>query len=168
MQMLVAGGLDALNDGVRAPDQHNPRGYFELEAVKATRRDSSWVREAPGRAVKVIHALVSALPETYAYRLILIERDLKEVIASQESMLGGAAPDALPAARLAEIFQAQLSELRSWSAARDVPLLAIAHADVLRAPEATASAVRNFLDLDLDVAAMVTVVAPELHRQRAP
>src|SRR5262249_20127115 len=32
MQMLVAGGLPALTDGVREADSDNPRGYFEHEA----------------------------------------------------------------------------------------------------------------------------------------
>ena len=42
MQMLAAEGLQVLTDGQRTADQHNPRGYFELEAVKHTRTDHSW------------------------------------------------------------------------------------------------------------------------------
>ncbi len=34
MQMLQAGGIELLTDGRRAPDENNPRGYFEHEAVK--------------------------------------------------------------------------------------------------------------------------------------
>ena len=34
MQMLHAGGLEILTDAVRTPDGSNPKGYFELEAVK--------------------------------------------------------------------------------------------------------------------------------------
>ena len=34
MQMLAAGGLPPLTDGVRTADESNPEGYFELEAVK--------------------------------------------------------------------------------------------------------------------------------------
>jgi hypothetical protein len=166
MQMLVAGGLSALSDGVREPDRHNPRGYCELEAVKATRRDASWVRHAPGHAVKVIHALVPALPDAYSYRLLLVERDLREVIRSQESMLEGEVPGGLPAARLAEVFEAQLGELRAWSRQRGVPLHALRHADVLSEPAAAARSIADFLSLELDVAAMAEAVVPELYRQR--
>ena len=43
MAMLGAGGLDLLQDGVRAPDEDNPRGYFEYEPVKRLARDRTWV-----------------------------------------------------------------------------------------------------------------------------
>jgi hypothetical protein len=167
MQMLVAGGLDALTDGVREPDPHNPRGYYELEAVKSTRRDASWVRDAPGHVVKVIHALVPALPDAYAYRVLLVERDLREVIRSQEAMLEGEVRDALPAARLAQIFEAQLGELRAWSQQHRVPLHELRHADLLRAPEAAARSIADFLNRELDVAAMAQAVVPDLYRQRS-
>ena len=36
MQILAAGGLPVLSDGVRAADEDNPYGYYELEAVKKT------------------------------------------------------------------------------------------------------------------------------------
>src|SRR5579862_9614784 len=54
MQMLQAGGLPLLTDGVRAPDESNPRGYFEHEAVKHSHNDVSWLDHANGKAVKVI------------------------------------------------------------------------------------------------------------------
>jgi hypothetical protein len=41
MQMLAAGGMALLTDNVRAADEDNPRGYFEYEAVKRTKRDAS-------------------------------------------------------------------------------------------------------------------------------
>ena len=48
MQMLHTGGLTALTDGLRAADDDNPRGYYELEAVKATERDPAWIeRQQP-------------------------------------------------------------------------------------------------------------------------
>src|ERR1700732_1557774 len=34
MQMLEAGGIPVLTDGVRHPDVSNPRGYYELERVR--------------------------------------------------------------------------------------------------------------------------------------
>src|SRR5262245_31552152 len=57
MQMLVAGGLPALSDGVRAPDADNPRGYFEYEPAKRLLRDAGWLPRAQGRALKVAHTL---------------------------------------------------------------------------------------------------------------
>ena len=34
MQMLAAGGMGVLSDGLRAADEDNPRGYLEFEPVK--------------------------------------------------------------------------------------------------------------------------------------
>ena len=45
MQMLAAGGLDILSDGLREADEDNPRGYFEFERVKKLRSDSKWLSE---------------------------------------------------------------------------------------------------------------------------
>ena len=53
MQMLAAGGMPMLTDHQRAADEDNPRGYFELEAVRKGPPDLSWVAQARGKAVKV-------------------------------------------------------------------------------------------------------------------
>ena len=89
MKMLEAGGMDALTDGARKADEQNPNGYFELEAVKGLDKhgDASWLRDARGKAVKVVSHLLTWLPETYDYRVIFMERSLDEVIASQNKML---------------------------------------------------------------------------------
>ncbi len=51
MQMLAAGGIDPLADDARGPDPHNPRGYYELEAVKRIPRDTAWVPDAVTRVL---------------------------------------------------------------------------------------------------------------------
>ena len=88
MQMLAAGGLPLLTDGVRPPDCDNPRGYFEFEPVKRTREDPSWVPTAVGKAVKMVTMLLRDLPGEFDYRVILMYRDPEEVLASQKAMLG--------------------------------------------------------------------------------
>ncbi len=55
MQTLVAGGIPPLTDDQRAADASNPRGYLELEAVKRLKADRSWLPQARGKAVKIIH-----------------------------------------------------------------------------------------------------------------
>ena len=87
MQMLEAGGVPALTDHVRARDDDNPRGYFELEAVKRTKRDSSWLEAASGRAVKMVHLLLYDLPADRDYQVIFMRRKLEEVVRSQGRML---------------------------------------------------------------------------------
>ena len=59
MQMLQAGGLSLLTDQKRAPDENNPRGYFEFEPVKKLRvGDVDWLDAARGQGIKIISALL--------------------------------------------------------------------------------------------------------------
>ena len=54
MQMLEAAGFEIATDGRRVADQDNPKGYYELDAVRRLREDASCLDEAVGRAVKII------------------------------------------------------------------------------------------------------------------
>jgi len=168
MQMLAAGGFPVLTDEMRRPDANNPRGYFEFEPVKALPEGADWLPRATGRAVKVIHTLVPSLPEICDYRVVLIRRDLAEVVASQEAMLAGRAPPGPAPGRLAEIYARQLVELEQWIAAR--PAFAALWLDydrVLAEPRAAATALDAFLGAGLDTGAMAGAVDPGLRHQPA-
>ena len=88
MQMLAAGGMTVLSDGRREADDSNPRGYFEYQRVKNLKADNAWLGEAQGKAVKIIVQLMPYVPPGYRYRVVVVERDLDEVVASQRAMLG--------------------------------------------------------------------------------
>lgn len=170
MQMLGAGGLPLLVDETRPADAANPRGYCEYAPVKRLASDTAWFDRARGSAVKVVAPLLRHLPASHEVRVLLVERALDEVIASQEAMLahrgaagaGGLAPD-----RLAEIYAAQLDEARRGLAAACRPTLDLSHAALLRDAAPVAAAIDAFLDGGLDREAMARAVDPLLHRQRS-
>ncbi len=169
MQMLAAGGMPVITDGQRAADSHNPRGYFELEAVKHTRTDHSWLAQAEGKAVKVVHLLLPHLPVDREYRVIFMQRDLLEIIASQRAMLQqqGRPTANLPDARLAELFGHQLSEVRQWlSRNPNFRVLYLQHRDVIETPLTAAQQIATFLGGGLDPQRMAVAVDPSLYRQR--
>jgi len=169
MQMLAAGGMPVITDGQRAADEHNPRGYFELEAVKHTRTDHSWLALASGKAVKVIHLLLPHLPLDREYRVIFMQRDLVEVIASQRAMLQqqGRPAANLPDSKLAELFGNQLSQVRQWLAQNpNFRVLRLQHQEVIEMPLTAAQQIAAFLDNGLDPARMAAAVQPGLYRQR--
>ena len=148
-------------------DTDNPRGYFELEAVKRLPSATGWLDNAVGRAVKVVHALVSNLPDRYAYRVIRMRRRLEAVAASQRRMLerSGESADDLPEDRLIAVFRAQLEELEAWLAARrNFASLEIDFDALFDDPRPLAERVDRFLGGDLDVDAMVATVDPALRR----
>ena len=80
-------GCRSSRDTLREADEDNPRGYFEHEAVKAMFRDQSWLTEARGKALKVVVPLVRNLPTGCNYRIVLIDRDDDEILASQAKMI---------------------------------------------------------------------------------
>ncbi len=170
MQMLAAGGVQVLADEQRVADEHNPRGYFELEAVRHSRTDQSWLEKAGGKAVKVIHLLLPNLPADREYRVIFMRRDLAEVIASQRAMLQrqGRPGAVLPDSKLAEVFEKQLAEVRQWLGQHsNFQVLEVQHRELIASPQTTAERVAAFLGGGLDVVRMAAVVEPGLYRQRA-
>lgn len=168
MRMLSAGGIGPLMDGVREADPDNPRGYFELDAVKRTGVDAAWVGLAVGKAVKVIHLLVPALPDGFEYRVIFMHREMREVLVSQHVMLArlGRAGAGLPEARLAEVYARQVRETHAWMNTRPhFRVLDMRYAEVIASPAKAISEIDPFLGGGLDLRAMEAVVDPSLHRR---
>lgn len=171
MQMLQAGGVPPLTDELRTPDESNPRGYFEYEAVKQVRTDSSWLATARGRAVKIIHILLSELPNdgSINFRVILMERAIGEVLASQRQMLArqGKSAAALSDDQLGRIYLGQLEKAEKFlTGSPAFQVLKVAHRELLGDPAPVAERINQFLGGDLDLAAMVAVVDPALYRER--
>ena len=167
MQMLTAGGLDAFTDGARQPDASNPRGYFEHARVKGLARDRAWVPDADGLVVKVVAPLVPYLPAGPRYRVVMMERPLDEVLASQSAMLGRAGRDAADADVLRAAYRRHLAAADRW--ARETPgveALAVPYGRAVADPAATARALAAFLP-GLDADAMAAAVDPALHRHRS-
>lgn len=168
MQMLAAGGMPILTDALRTPDDDNPRGYLEYEPVKTLKTDSSWLRAASGKAVKMVHLLLADVPVDIPANIILMRRDIREVLTSQRKMLerSGKTPK-LPDAQLAAIYDKQLAATRTLITQRPSwRLLEINYAAILRDPPTTAAEIGAFLGLVLDPEKMVQTVDPALYRNR--
>jgi hypothetical protein len=168
MQMLGAGGMPLLCDGVRPPDASNPRGYFEWEPARRLPREPASIAAARGRAVKVISALLPSLPPGERYLVLWLERDLAEVDASQRRMLDR--PDEEP---LVDALAAHVARTRAWLDTRQLEPLVVEHRLALAEPLATARRMAAFLapalaglGVTLDPARMAAAVEPALHRER--
>ena len=169
MQVLQAGGLSLLTDAARAADDDNPRGYFELEAVKRTKQDPSWLSQAGGKAVKMVHLLLPNLPADYDYRVILMRRDLTEVLASQRKMLErhGRRGASMPDEQLARLFKDQLTRVTGWLASQpNFAVLEVSYNELVADPASIAAAVNAFLSESLDEQRMAAAVDRSLYRNR--
>src|SRR5438477_21255 len=109
MQVLEAGGIEVVTDNQRVADTDNPRGYRELERVKKIKEDASWLPEVRGKAVKMVSQLLYHLPPTERYFVLFMERDLDEVLASQEKMLARLGQPAAPRDDMRRAFTLHLA-----------------------------------------------------------
>jgi hypothetical protein len=170
MQMIHVGGIPALTDGQRTSDDSNPRGYFELERVKQLKQDKSWLDDAAGKVVKVIHLLLAELPDDRPYRVVFMQRDLREVVQSQATMLArsGRTGGQLAPERLIAVYEQQLKTVEQWLAARpNFSVLRVPYAQLVSDPAGVVPTVNAFLGGTLDEARMRAAVDPGLHRNRA-
>lgn len=170
MQMLEAGGIEAFADDSRQPDANNPHGYYERKEVARMRGEPvDWLCDAKGRAVKIIAPLLGHLPRGRNYRVILMMRDLDEVIASQSRMLQrlseGERTTADPAA-LRRVYSRQLSTAAMLLRRRGIPSIAVRYRDCVEQPEKVALRLNRFLGRHGDTSPMSAVVDTKLYRER--
>jgi hypothetical protein len=170
MQMLAAGGMPVLTDGERAADTDNPRGYCEWERIKLLPRQPECIAEAEDKAVKVISQLLFALPPGHDHRIIVMERPLAEVVASQAEMIrrrGSSGPKLAEAALIAGL-QAHLNQVNAWLRDRTgLSVCRVPYHEVLENPRLSSERVQTFLGQTLDLDAMAGQVDGSLYRQRS-
>jgi len=172
MKMLDAAKLPIMTDHERTADEDNPKGYYEFERVKKLKEetDKSWVAAARGKVLKVISHLLEDLPDDNFYRVILMRRDFDEIIASQNKMLDrrGEA-NSIEDAAAKEAYIRHLVDVRFMVRKRpNFEMLEIQYTQALQAPRTFVADVNEFLGGKFDTDAMMSVVDPELYRNRKP
>jgi hypothetical protein len=167
MQLLGAGGIDIVTDNQRVADTDNPRGYCEFERVKTLKADATWLPDIRGKVVKMVSQLLYDLPATERYKVIFMERDLDEVLSSQEKMLVRLGREAAPREQMTRAFTLHLTKLWNWVAEqKHLDVLRVRYADVVAHPQEEASRVSGFLGGRLNVDAAVRAIDPSLYRNR--
>jgi hypothetical protein len=167
MQMLASGGLETVTDNIRTADTDNPRGYYELEKVKKIKDDASWLPGTRGKAFKMVSQLLFDLPPSERYRIIFMERDLDEMLVSQEAMLQRRNRAPAPRDEIKRAFMKHLERLRDWLVEQpNMDVLYVKYADLIERPEEQAGRVSEFLRGKADAKAMAAAVDPALYRNR--
>jgi hypothetical protein len=167
MQMLQNGGVEVVTDNIRTADTDNPRGYYEFEKVKKIKQDASWLPQTRGKAFKMVSQLLYDLPSTETYRIIFMERDLDEVLLSQEKMLKRLNRKAAPREEMRRSYTLHLERLHKWL--REQPHLAVLstrYNDLVEQPAREAHRVSEFLGGGPDRERMAKAVDPSLYRNR--
>lgn len=170
MKMLEAGGLSVLTDNIRTADDDNLQGYYEFERVKAMKEgDTAWVMEAKGKVVKVISALLEHLPSGFQYKVIFMEREMMEILASQRKMLErrGKPGNPVEDGKFADLYEKHLEKVKAWLTVQpNIGVLYVRYNEMLVHPDEYAAKVAGFLGIPMDVKAMTDVPQEQFYRQR--
>ncbi len=169
MKMLAEGGLGIVVDGIRTADDDNPNGYFELEAVKQmTDGNVAWLANAGGKVVKVISALLERLPSQYSYKVIFMEREIKEVLASQKKMLVNRQEESsISDGEMEEQFRKHIAVVKAWLVRQpNMEVLYVSYNAMVNEPSSLCKKVIEFLELPLDYDRMLAVPSERLYRNR--
>ncbi|UCF66076.1 MAG: sulfotransferase domain-containing protein [Acidobacteriota bacterium] len=171
MRMLEAGGMQLAIDGIRQADEDNPRGYFEHERVKDLDKegDKDWLKQERGRAIKIISFLLPHLPATNNYRVIFMQRDLREVLASQSKMLVNRGEDSgAEDEQMSSEYEQHLERVAFLLRYRpQFEVLEVKHREVIESPLEQARRMAAFVGHGLDADKMAAAVEQQLYRNRA-
>ena len=107
-----------VSDSIRNADDDNPNGYFEFEPVKQlSEGQNEWLVEADHKVVKIISALLEYLPAGHHYKIIFMERDIKEILASQRKMLNRRKEESkISDEEMEDQFHKHLADTKYWLA----------------------------------------------------
>lgn len=169
MKMLAEGGMPVITDEIRRADSDNPNGYFEFETVRQMSAGKvDWLAAAKGKAVKVISALLEYLPSNYSYKIIFLERDVHEILASQRKMLKNRNEKEMgDEAEIEAQIQKHLLAMKPWLVRQpNIEVLYVNYNTLITEPEPVCEQIAEFLDLPLNQARMLAVPDKQLYRNR--
>ncbi len=170
MKMLAVGGLGIISDAIRTANEDNPNGYFEFEPVKQlVEGNFHWLADATGKGIKIISSLLEYLPREYQYKIIFMERDLQEVLSSQQKMLKNRQEESLTEnTKMRVQFEKHLSDLKYWLARQsNMDTLYISYNKMLADPKNDSTRIADFIGISMDVEKMLAVPSKKLYRNRA-
>ena len=164
MQILYRGGFPVAFDQSRRPDEHNPKGYYELEGGKVINRlmDGTFpIDKYKGKCIKITAYGLKFLPEGN-YKIIYMLRDLDEILDSMEKMSGPVDREVeKPLLKKLNDYTLQLMEKRN-----DIDYITVKYNDVIKNPVEEINRVNEFLGNKLNVEDAVKAVDPNLYRNR--
>ena len=169
MNMLDAGGVPTVTDGVRNADEDNPKGYYEDERVKELHKaeDKTWLRDARGRAIKIVSYLLKSLPSDHNYKVILLRRNPQEILKSQAKMLARRGEFSERSdERMLELIRKDLDDARFFLRRPHFEVIELHYKEILEQPREHAKRIAEFLAEPLDIEQMASVVDMKLYRNR--
>lgn len=166
MQMLNMGGVPIAYDESRPPDEHNPKGYYELAGGKIINRlmDGNFDMESHrGSIVKVTAYGLKFLPPATKYKIIYMMRNIDEVLNSMKKM--GAEIDI----EKDRVLFGKLNKLsfELMGTRDDIECITVNYHDVIDNARPELEKIDRFLGDGLNIENALKAVDAKLYRNRA-
>ena len=164
MQIIHKAGIDILSDGIRKSDVSNPEGYYEYEPVKRIVKDNGFLKEAVGKAVKIVAPLPVFMDTSLSYKVIFMRREMEEVLRSQEKMLQK--DQSAERDKFRMIFQGHLDKTYQFFELNTIPYLDVQYNNLVKDPSKVIPTIKDFLGLQAPLDELLQVVKPDLYRNQ--
>jgi len=165
MQMIAKSGITILTDELRVADHSNPKGYYEFEPVKSLAKDNSWMEQAQGKCVKIIAQLLPFIRKEFQYKVIYMDRNLDEVLKSQNVMLGKGDQPVNPV--IADVFKKQVAAVTKFlQESPNIETLTINYRESIEDPAGVAHKVAAFIGKPEMEESMTAAVSKDLYRNK--
>lgn len=167
MQILNAGNIPTAFDDTRPADDHNLKGYYELEGGKIINKLMS--NEFPmhkykGNFIKITAYGLKFLPSG-KYKIIYTERDIEETLDSIEKMIGE--KDINRDETRDNIIKLNDMIKNEILVRKDIHVLFVNYNDILEHPKKNIIKILKFLDLPEDyIQQMIDAVDLKIYHHR--
>ncbi|KAA3617743.1 MAG: sulfotransferase family protein [Calditrichaeota bacterium] len=169
MKVLQKGGMTLVYDDLRVADNDNPNGYFEYAKVKNLKEDNSWLFDAQGQAIKILFNFLYFLPQKYKFKIIFMQRNMQEILASQNKMLLRSGKSIGQDNRQFEIlFNSEIIKCKDWlKNQKNIDTINVSYNQIMETPFPICQSINNFLEKSLNLDGMVNAIDKSLYRNKS-
>ena len=127
------------------------------------------MKDAEGKAIKIISELLKYLPDTHKFKLLFMCRNINEIMASQNNMLQNRAIHESQTSNgdLAKLLNKNLNQIYTWIDEHShVEYININYNKMLDDPLPILNEINKFLNRNLIIDKIAAIIDPSLYRQR--
>lgn len=165
MQLFEAAQDFICSDAIRQQDENNPKGYYELEAVKGIVKNNRFLKDADGKVIKIVTPLVNFIDLSLDYRVVFMLRDLDEVVLSQEKMVQKDQHDQKE--KFKTMYALHIEKSRQFLLAHQIPFIEIQHRELISHPNTVLPKLMDFCGWKVSIETLLPVIDPSLYRNRS-
>jgi hypothetical protein len=150
MQILYSGKIPVSFDDSRPSDDHNPKGYFELESGKIINKiiDNTFLFEKyMGSFIKITSYGLKFLP-IGKYKIIYNERDIEEILDSMEKMIGEKDENHIETKK--SLFKLNNLIKKEIMKRKDIDYILVSYNNIISNPKNNIIKILDFLNLPYD------------------